>query len=100
MSSFITSLKQVSKEITLASGLQFKELLKKSPKRIQLLKGFELMPPIESSRWERGLVAQLVVQSSEYWGGMGSKLLRPGFFQASFVYFLQMQSTWVNYLFA
>ena len=58
------------------------------------------MPPIESSRWERGLVAQLVVQSGEYWGGMGSKLLWPGFFQASFVYFLQMQSTWVNYLFA
>ena len=59
------------------------------------------MPPIESSRWERGLVAQvLVVQPSEYWGGMDSKLLRPGFFEASFEYFLQMQSTWVNYLFA
>ena len=43
------------------------------------------MPPIESSRWERGLVAQvLVVQPSEYWGGVDSKLLRPGFFQASF----------------
>ena len=43
------------------------------------------MPPIVSSRWERGLVAQvLVVQPSEYWGGMDSKLLRPGFFLASF----------------
>ena len=33
-----------------------RKIQKKSPKRIQLSTGFEPMPPIESSRWERGLV--------------------------------------------